>query len=376
MKNNTLKDKKIIFSIVSMEKGGAERVVATLANTLCENNDVSIITLVHGKIQYSVNEKVNTICLATGKKNRNKLLKFVFFPVNFLKRCLKMKKIFKNEKPDIIISFLPESCFLTAFLKDKNSKLIISDRNDPKVEYKDFKYNFLMKKLYPKADGYVFQTNEAKEYFEKFIDFKTKKWSIILNPVNPVFLNKVYEGEKVKKIVSVGRLQEQKNQKLLIEAFSIISNKFPEYGLYIYGEGPLRFDLENKIKELKLDEKVFLPGAVDNIGEEIKDARLFIMTSIYEGMPNALIEAMVLGLPVISSDCPCGGPKMLIENEKNGYLFKNNNIEDLICKIELLLNNEEKCREIGYEASKIVRLVNSNKINKEWEKIILDTINN
>lgn len=375
MKKNIVKEKKIIFSIVSMEKGGAERVVATLANELCKNNDVSIMTLVHGDFKYPIDSKVNKISLATDKKKKNKFFKAVCFPITFIKRLLKMKKVFKIENPDIIISFLPETSFLSSFCKNKNSKLIISDRNDPKIEYKDFKYKFLMKKLYPCADGYVFQTYDAKKYFEDYIDFSKKEWNIIFNPVNPIFLNQTHSIKKIEKIVSVGRLQEQKNQKLLIDAFSLISKKFPEYSLVIYGEGPLRQELEEKIRLLKLEDKVFLPGAIDNIQDEIKDAKMFVMTSIYEGMPNALIEAMVLGLPVISSDCPCGGPKMLIKNGENGYLFESNNLNDLINKLEMLLNDEKKCQEIGLKATDIVNLVSSEKINTEWENIIFDVLN-
>jgi glycosyltransferase involved in cell wall biosynthesis len=149
--------------------------------------------------------------------------------------------------------------------------------------------------------------------------------AIIPNPINPEFNVKPFSGKRRKIITSVGRLSEQKNQHVLIEAFSRIEKDFPDYELVIYGEGNLRETLENQIKTLKLENKVKLPGVKKNIKNEIYDCSLFVLPSLYEGMPNALMEAMALGLPVISTDCPCGGPRFLIHNY-NGLLVKVNNV--------------------------------------------------
>ena len=248
--------------------------------------------------------------------------------------------------------------------------MILSDRNDPKQEYSNFGYNFLMRKLYPRANGFVFQTKDAKEYFNEIIDFNKKEWNIIFNPVNPDFKNCKEIDVRKKKIVSVGRLTEQKNMELLINAFSKIYKEFPEYSLTIYGEGNKRTALEERIKELQLTEKVFLPGITNDIKEEIYDASLFVMSSNYEGMPNALIEAMVLGLPVISTDCPCGGPRMLIENAKNGYLVNVGNEHELSKIMKLILSDDELRENIGKEAKKIIDLVDIDIINKKWENFI------
>jgi glycosyltransferase involved in cell wall biosynthesis len=174
-----------------------------------------------------------------------------------------------------------------------------------------------MKYLYKKADGFVFQTEDAAKYFEGIIKCDSK---IIPNPINPKFIKEPYKGEREKNIVTVGRLESQKNQKMLIEAFGKIESKYPEYSLLIYGDGSKKEELQDLIKEKGLENKVILKGKIDDVENVIDKAKMFVLSSDYEGMPNALMEAMALGLPCISTDCPCGGPRYLMENGKSGLL--------------------------------------------------------
>lgn len=366
-----MKNKKIIFCIDSLGKGGAERVVSTLANELSQNNQVSIITLVNEQVAYELNENVNLIELGKLKYNsKGKSFKKVKSLYNLIYRTRELRKCFNRIKPDIIISFLPEASFLTVYANRKKYKLIISDRNDPNHEYQTSIYKKLVRILYPKADGYVFQTFDAKNYFNNIIDFKKKKYEIIVNPVNEKFINYPISKSKEKKIVSVGRLTEQKNIDLLIDSFSDIEKDFPEYTLTIYGDGNMREHLSNKIKSLNLENKIAMPGIVNNIQENIIDASLFVMSSDYEGIPNALIEAMTLGLPVISTDCPCGGPRMFIENEKNGFLIPVGSRKELANTMKKVLSDDNLKNRIGKNAKDIVELVNPSVINSKWENFI------
>ena len=355
---------KILFYIGSLEKGGAERVISNLANDFVKNNDIVMVTTIN-KIEYSLEKKVKHYSLDENVK------------LNALQRLKKLYKIIKDEKPNVIVSFLPEPSYRILLLrKFINIPIIVSVRNDPKREYSNFKRKILMKILYPLADGFVFQTEEAKEFFRKKIQNKS---TIIPNPIKNEFLErKIYEGKKDNLIVSVGRLEKQKNHELLIEAFSDISKEISEYKLIIYGEGSLRKNLEEKIQNLNLQDKVFLPGTVDNIPEKIEKAKLFVMSSDYEGMPNALMEAMALGLVTISTDCPCGGPRFLIENEKNGYLVKINDKNGLAKSIKNVLkySRDEKIEEISHNARKTALTLKEEKINKKWYKYILDITNN
>lgn len=370
------KNKNICFCINSLDSGGAERVVSILANYFVSKNDVSIITMTDNNIQYKIDKKVNIIKLVKNKKNiKNKILKKILLIPKTIVRIQKLNKVFRSQRPDIIISFLPEASFMSLIANKGRYKIIISDRNDPNIEYKNKIYNFLMKKLYPKADGFVFQTNDAKEYFNDIIDFSEKPYKIIYNPVSEKFICDRYNGKRKKQIVSVGRLQEQKNFELLINAFSKIEKKYPDYKLVIYGEGNLRKCLEDKVQMLNLENRILLPGVIKNVKEKIYNSSIFVLSSNYEGMPNALIEAMCIGLPVISTNCPCGGPKMLIENNVNGILIDTNNVEQLANSMELLLNDKKFADTLGKNASTIIDKVNPDAVNKEWEKLI-NKVNN
>lgn len=351
---------KILFCIGNLSKGGAERVVANLCNYLIKEDETTIVTTKGKKSEYNLDERIKINCLENEEANKNFILKNI-------ERIKKLQKIVKNENPDIIISFLPEPSYRILFLKIFNHKLkvIVSVRNDPKVEYKSILSKCVMKILYPLANGFVFQTQEAKEYFNKNIQ---KKSVIIPNPIEEEFLCEPYTGKREKIIITVGRLEEQKNHKMLIDAFSKLPKEFSEYKLIIYGEGSLRKELEKQIKDLKLLNRVLLPGQVDNIKEKIYKASLFVLSSKYEGMPNALMEAMALGIPCISTDCPCGGPRFLIKDGYNGYLVPINDTYSLYKTMQNVLDKEQT--EISKRANKIIVNLNPNKINKDWHEYI------
>ena len=359
----------IVFCLGSMGKGGAERVIANLSNYLADkDNLVSIITTVSGTSVYTLNKKIKHYSLENNLKKNNVILKNII-------RIKKLKSILKKISPDIIISFLPEPSYRVLLLK-KSIKVpvIVSVRNDPKVEYNSKLSKICMNYTYPKADGFVFQTEEAKKYFNERIQ---KKSVIIPNPISDEFVDENFEyNPESNKIVNIGRLNKQKNQELLIKAFKEISIKYPQYKLYIYGEGDLRIHLEQVIKDLCLEQKVFLPGETSDVKEKLKQSKIFVLTSDYEGMPNTLMEAMATGLPCISTNCPCGGPKFLISNGENGILIPTNNKDALVKSLEDLINNKEKCIKLAKNAKKICNTLNPQKINSTWEEYIKKIVNN
>lgn len=364
-----------MFCLGSLSEGGAERVICNLSNALIESNNIKIISLTRTHVAYKLDKKIEVNFIDRKKYSRpkNKFLKMIRRLTKNLNRIVKVKNIIKSYKPDIIISFLPEPCFLILTLKKYNKiPTIISVRNDPKKEYESKLYYYLMKKLYPRADGVVFQTEEAKEYFNSILHCSMK---IIPNPINPEFISKPYEGKRNKIIVNVGRLHEQKNQELLIDAFSKISKKFYDYKLIIFGEGALRDKLNKQINELNLRDRVKLAGICQNLKDKIYNASLFVLCSNYEGMPNALMEAMTMGIPVISTDCPCGGPRFLINNNENGILVEPKNMDELVQAMEKILSNEEFATKLGKNASEISKILSPEIINDEWNNYIEEIYN-
>lgn len=358
---------KIVFCVPSLGKGGAERVVSNLANYLSSHNDdVLIIVNTKNNIAYKIDDDVRLIEL-DGRQNTNVIIK------NWL-RLKRLKKNVLDFRPDVIVSFLPMPSFRVLLLKKKlRCKVIVTDRNDPKEEYSKFLINILMRLLYPKADGFVFQTKEQKNYFNKKIQGRSV---IIANPLKEDFLRDNNKKRKKDIIVNVGRLVEQKNQKLLIDSFGIISRKHPNYRLKIYGDGPLKNELVHQISDLNLSDKVEICGTVDNIKEKLDEARIFVLSSNYEGLPNSLLEAMSCGLACISSNCPCGGPKEIINNNINGILFDVGNSKALTKAIDYLIANEDKRKEIEKEALMVRKKFDPSIINRNWQQYIERVVSN
>ncbi|MBO5485678.1 MAG: glycosyltransferase, partial [Eubacterium sp.] len=135
--------------------------------------------------------------------------------------------------------------------------------------------------------------------------------------------------------------------------FSRVVREFPELELVIYGEGSYREELEKERARLGLEEKIKLPGAVDCVADAVQSAKLFVLSSDYEGMPNALLEAMALGIPVISTDCPCGGPAEIIRDGENGFLVSVGKEEELIDAMQKLLRDDELGNRIGNNARQV-----------------------
>lgn len=356
---------RILFCIDAMPKGGAERVVANLSNYFASNkkNSVRILTLVNGECAYELENSVNYMSL-NFTFTSNHLTKIVCA----YKNVKKYIKFLKTYRPDIVISFLPTASYYSSIsCHFAGVKLIISERNNPSSIYDTKIKELITKFLYSKASGFVFQTKMASHYFSKNIQ---KKSTIIANPINEKFFVEPYIGLRKKRIVTVGRLDVQKNQILLIEAFNVVLKKHPDYQLYIYGEGPLRMDLEKKIKKLNIEDHVFLPGVSNNIISEIYDATAFVLSSDYEGMPNALMEALALGIPSISTDCPCGGPSELIKDGFDGILIPIRNQESLASAIEKIIGDPKLAGILSYNSSKKMKKYNIKEINKKWDKYI------
>lgn len=370
----------ICFFITTLTKGGAERVISNLANGFSENstNKIEILTMYNTKIDYDLNKNivinsldekyVDPYKLQNNSRGIKKLIKHILKFFKYIQLKKNLRKYMKNKEFDVVVTFLPEPSFMILSQKKYvKSKIIISDRNDPKEEYNTIRTNHLMKKLYPLADGFVFQTDDAKHYFDKIIKCESK---IILNPVNEKFIKEPYLGKREKNIINVGRLEKQKNQMLLIKAFEKIKDDICDTKLIIYGEGSLKSYMQDYINENNLKDRIFLMGQADNIEDKIYKSSLFVLSSSYEGMPNVLVEAMCLGLPVISTDCDCGGPRMLIKNEENGILVSNNNGEELGNAMKMVMKNEKLAAKLSQNAHSISKIVNKKVILNDWDSFI------
>ncbi|MEK4751963.1 glycosyltransferase family 4 protein [Priestia sp. FSL R5-0597] len=343
---------KIVLIMGAFSFGGAERVMCNLANHLSENNhNVTLITLYNKEQCYPLHDNVHIV---NGLNFRSKV-----------KAISLLRKQIETLSPDVVMSFMTHINILTIISTlFKQIPIIISERNDPRIHPSGTYLRILRKILYPFADGVVFQTKEAQEFFSKSIISKSM---IIPNPLTLDMKEKTEDGKRENSIVTVGRLTRQKNQALLIRSFKEVLKDFPNYKLRIYGEGNLREELLILIKQLNLEGKVILMGASDNILEEIDKCKIFVLPSDSEGMPNSLMEAMATGLPCICTDCTSGGPRYLIKDGQNGVLVPVGNQADLTKALLDLLKDEKKREIMGSNARGIFEKLDPHKVFSKWE---------
>lgn len=349
----------ITIFIGGLYGGGAERVACNLANYLSRNHIVTMLTMSDTKNRYDLSKDVKHKALINEKERKKKV-------IGNLLRFFRLRGYVKKERCDAYVVMLPiTTMMLLHFKRIGKAPIIVSERNDPSS------YSFIKKELLkyysPRADAWIFQTEDAMNWYGQTV----KNGVVIPNAINPTFIRKSYKGKRDKTIVAVGRLTKQKNFSLLINAFCQISDICPDYKLVIYGKGPLEARLRNEVTRKGLTNKVEFPGHIDNMPEVLERATLFVLSSDYEGMPNALIEAMALGLPCISTDCPCGGPRYLIENGVNGILVPVGNTEKLALEMSRLIQHPNISRLIGLSAKKGNSKLNYEEVYNTWERFIL-----
>lgn len=351
---------KIVFFIQGMKSGGAERVMSVLCNAMAEKGHEVVlgITETMDDIAYSISEKVQIKDITVGNGNVTKRR------INSIKN---MRKLMKDEKPEVVISFITRNniCAILAssFL---GIPIIISERNDPNMDPKSLLSRLARRIIYPLSKGFVFQTNYAKEYFGRKIG---KRAEVIFNPVSDEVIEWNKDFPREKRIVTMCRLVPQKNVSMLIEAFGIIS-KDCDYNLEIYGTGELQDNLENKIKEMGLTNRVRLMGYTPKAIEIMAKSEIFVLPSDYEGMPNVLIEAMCVGCACIATDAPAYGARELIDNGENGILVKVGDTKGLASALNKLISDDKLRHNFHEKAKDIYKHVESDKILHRWLEYI------
>ena len=214
--------------------------------------------------------------------------------------------------------------------------------------------------FYPYANWLVVQTEDTKKFYHDKLNIKRQ--TVISNPISTDFKVEMVTASKQSSkeniILNVGRLHPQKAQDVLIKAFSKTNNN--DWQLYLVGEGERRKDLESLISTLNLQKKVHLVGRIEEIQKIYDRAKIFAFSSIYEGFPNALIEAMYFGLACVSTNCPTG-PSELIDDGENGYLINVNDTTALTDKLNILMESEELRISFGQKAQKKVSIVQCGK---------------
>ena len=349
-----------MFICHGVGNGGAERVILTLAEEFLNRKYKVFLTVTTPeKNDYVINPNIHFIRIIP--KGKNVLLRAG-------SKIQQIRKIVKTNNIESIISFSSitniQTLIATFFL---NRRIIISERTDPSYYPKSIFLKIIRKIIYPLADYIVFQTEMAREYFGYSI---RKKSVIIPNPIRKDMPQR-YKGERNKKIIGIGSLGEQKNWDMSLKACEILFKKHNDYIMEIYGDGPDKNRLQEKINSSPfLKNNVFLMGFSHNAVNEMRKATMYISSSIYEGISNSMLEALAVGTPAICTDCPVGGARKYIKNGINGILVKVNDYEDLAYQMEKIITDKKFASSLSNESIKIKKEIELEKIAECWERLL------
>lgn len=337
----------------NLNAGGAERVVTSYANWVVSNTDSSITILLYNKPNsiYSLDEKVNIVF--PSDTSSNKIRKFI-------ERKKFIDNVIEKQNIHIVFTLFPRCAFLATIRKNKKNALIFSERANPL--FTSSLTRKLCKYVANKSDGIIFQTERVKNLYPHKLHFKS---TVIANAVsNPKVFEVKNDIVKTNTITALGRLCYQKGFDVLIAAFAKFHKDFPEYQLVIYGEGEDRDKLDIQIKDANMQNHVTLPGVKADAVLEIAKSKMFVLSSRFEGMPNALLEAMAVGTACISTDCEAG-PREIIQNYENGILIPIDDVETMYSKMKELATDNKLREKIETKSKEVL---NNNSVDAIFSK--------
>lgn len=307
--------KKVLFAVGALSGGGAERVASLWASMLCERGfDVSMLIIAYQADEYAVAEGVKIYPVAESREN--------FLQIPYWKRIANMRAILKRERPDYVISFLPTmQIYMLLASVGLGIRRVETIRISPwEIRLNPVRYA-LWRWCYRSAWRIILQTAEQTAFFSA----KEQQKSIVIpNPLSEKILAnyKTEHAEQVRHLIAAGRIDPQKNYPMMIDGFAAVAADYPDLQLRIFGTGASEYieQIQHYIEQKQMQDRIHLMGRTPQIEKEYKQSDLFLMTSVFEGSPNALIEAMGCRLVCISTACKTG-PSDLIASGENGWLI-------------------------------------------------------
>ncbi len=304
-------------------------------------------------------------------------LHFVLGFFRNLHRIWVLRRALWKSRPQIVISFVDKTNILTLCAsRGLSLPVIVSERTNPAAYSVGRVWSWLRRISYPWADAVVCQTRSALIYFNSV---KLKRRVVIPNPLlpppggNEERSENMQSGKKYS-VIAMGRFVEEKGFDLLLKAFSMLSDQHRDWSLRIVGDGPLRKHFHEQVEILGLSGRVQFPGTVSDPYMELSRADIFVLSSRFEGFPNALCEAMACGLPVISFDCP-SGPRAIIRDGVDGILVPPESVQALASALDRLMGNEAEREQLARRAPEVLDRFGVEKIMAMWDELIEATRN-
>ncbi len=348
----------------SMQRGGCERVVQQLSAYLLRAGwGVHLLLTEDRPVEYAVPDgcRLTVIGTRSGNALANKWMQY---------RAL--RRLIVEQRPGVVLA-MPEEIgiFTVLAMCGTGVPVVVSERNNPFVMPNKRITRLLRRIAYPLAAGLIFQTEGAAGFFPKRLQ---KKGVVLPNPLDASRLGAPWDGEREKRVVYVGRLEPQKNVPLLLHAFSDFLQRHPGWVLDLYGEGRQEAALRALADSLLPKEAARFFGSCGDVSDRIRTAGVFVLPSDYEGMPNALMEAMALGLPCIATDCPTGGPAALIEHGVNGLLVPVGDAPAMAAALGHLADEPVTANKLGESARRIAGRLAIDRVAAEWAAYLASVI--
>jgi glycosyltransferase involved in cell wall biosynthesis len=366
---------KLLFFIHSLSAGGAERVTATLANYWAEKGwNVTVITIAgKGRDFYHLNSRIKRIALELDCNSAN------YFEALFknLQRVRALRAVMQQERPNVAVAMMVTANILLAIAGlGLTIPVIGSERVHPPTVPLGRIWETIRRWSYSHLFGLVAQTSQSADWLYR--NTSAPRIKIIPNPVSyplqshePRILPAKIQEEIAcsSLLLAVGRLESQKGFDYLIQAFSEVGARHPDWGLVILGEGKQRTELEHQIKSLGIGNRVRLPGAVGNVGEWYAAADLYALTSRFEGFPNTLLEALAYGVPSLAVDCETG-PRDILRNEVDGLLVRENDYPALVAALDRMISNDKERANYSKRAIEARDRFSTERVASLWEQLI------
>jgi len=360
---------RVDLVITALECGGAERVMSLLANHLVEaGHEVRLLVLNPSGAFYPLDDRVHCRFLSSDQASSGSRVRWL---AGVLRRLVVLRKALRQARPDVVISFI-EVANVWVLLAGMGTGLpvIVSERVYPPSHAPDRRYRVLRRLVYPFARFVVVQTSAVARWAVSWLD--AARVRVIPNPA----LAPPEAGSSEPEItlsrgnwmVAMGRLVHQKGFDMLIDAFARLAVSLPDWSLLILGDGELRQALEQQVQRHSLTGRVVMPGIVQHPEEVLRQCDLFVLTSRYEGFPNACCEALATGLPVVAFDCPAG-PRDIIRDGIDGLLIPPGDVAALTTALERVIQDKELRDRLAGRAGEIVERFAAEPILETWEQL-------
>jgi glycosyltransferase involved in cell wall biosynthesis len=363
----------VFLVITAVGCGGAERQIVWLGNRLVQSgHKVDLRTLHEGDQFFAIDHRVSVGNYCDDHRHASSAVK------RFLSRPVWLREQIETAQPDVVLSFIDVANVVTLWAaRTLDVPVVVAERVHPPVHEIPWQYALLRRWLYPKADGVVVQTEETANWAREWLS--AERVVTIPNPVGQPSQPDVQPGRGDLPsgghwLVAMGRLERQKGFDLLVAAFDTVAQDHCDWRLVILGDGGDRAQLESEIHRRGLDQRVFVLGSVEDPESILRACDIFVLSSRYEGFPNALCEAMAFGLPVISFDCPTG-PSEIIRDRIDGMLVPAGDVAALAAAIGHLIENPDVAARIATRAPEVTERFNEGEVFTRWEELLVTTAN-